>query len=262
MPNQNCLHIISKSQAKEIGLKSYFTGKPCKHGHYAERMVSKSTCKECNRLSGLKYYQENKDRISESVRDYREENKEKSAEYRLSIKSRMKILNRRYYQNNSEELKAKSRVWHKENYSSVRDSRIEYMAKWAEENKELKRSIDRNYYAKNKDRIKDYTCCYYLENKQHISDRNRKYKSSNRARYNFLSAKRRSAKKMAIPSWYEKEAVKMVYLKAKEFGMQVDHIVPLTSDIVCGLHCWHNLQLLDSSINISKGNRHWPDMPE
>ena len=54
----------------------------------------------------------------------------------------------------------------------------------------------------------------------------------------------------------------LVYEKAREFGMAVDHVVPITSDFVSGLHCWHNLQLLTKSENSSKLNRFWPDMPD
>lgn len=42
---------------------------------------------------------------------------------------------------------------------------------------------------------------------------------------------------------------------------QVDHVVPLQSRIVCGLHSHTNLQVIPANVNQSKGNRHWPDMP-
>lgn len=43
--------------------------------------------------------------------------------------------------------------------------------------------------------------------------------------------------------------------------MEVDHIVPIKSDIVCGLHCIDNFQLMTREDNARKGNRFWPDMP-
>lgn len=42
---------------------------------------------------------------------------------------------------------------------------------------------------------------------------------------------------------------------------EVDHIVPILSGVVCGLH-WHgNMRVVTKAENASKGNRHWPDMP-
>lgn len=64
-----------------------------------------------------------------------------------------------------------------------------------------------------------------------------------------------------IPGWFEEDKVRTVYAKARELGMTVDHIVPTKSDVVCGLHCWDNLQLLTRGANASKGNRSWPDQP-
>lgn len=42
--------LISRRDAKRLGLKRYFTGKPCKHGHVGERQVSSEACIECHRL--------------------------------------------------------------------------------------------------------------------------------------------------------------------------------------------------------------------
>lgn len=39
--------IITRKEAVERGLKRYFTGKPCKHGHVSERAVVNHTCLEC-----------------------------------------------------------------------------------------------------------------------------------------------------------------------------------------------------------------------
>ena len=41
------LHIISRADAKRVGLKYYFTGKPCKHGHFSERKTVNGDCYEC-----------------------------------------------------------------------------------------------------------------------------------------------------------------------------------------------------------------------
>jgi len=43
---------------------------------------------------------------------------------------------------------------------------------------------------------------------------------------------------------------------------QVDHIVPVKSDLVCGLHVETNLRVVRLIYNASKGNRKWPDMPD
>lgn len=84
---------------------------------------------------------------------------------------------------------------------------------------------------------------------------------------NAKSAKRRATKKQAVPGWMDKEKVDAIYAKAQRFmemtgePFHVDHIVPLTSDIVCGLHWEGNLQILPGAENLSKHNRSWPDMP-
>lgn len=44
------MQVITRARAKALGLKRYFTGKPCKHGHRSERHVVDWTCVECRRI--------------------------------------------------------------------------------------------------------------------------------------------------------------------------------------------------------------------
>lgn len=81
------------------------------------------------------------------------------------------------------------------------------------------------------------------------------------------SNRRRLIVSSAQPKWADSSKILEIYrlrdsLSAKT-GIEhhVDHIVPLTSDIVCGLHNEFNLQVLPAPDNLKKHNRHWPDMP-
>lgn len=81
------------------------------------------------------------------------------------------------------------------------------------------------------------------------------------------AARYEATKLRATPSWADHEATAAVYAEAqrlsKETGIShhVDHVVPLRSKLVCGLH-WHgNLQILPSEVNVAKSNLTWPDAP-
>lgn len=41
---------ISREEASSAGLKRYFTGRPCKHGHLSERLVCNHGCLECDKM--------------------------------------------------------------------------------------------------------------------------------------------------------------------------------------------------------------------
>lgn len=84
---------------------------------------------------------------------------------------------------------------------------------------------------------------------------------------NAANMARKAAQRQAIPSWADMAQVRLIYSKAKELSavlgveLQVDHVVPLRSKLVCGLHTPANLQLLDAGLNHAKRNWSWPDMP-
>jgi hypothetical protein len=45
---------VTRDEARTRGLKRYFTGEPCKHGHVAERWVANSGCTVCLLTSSSK----------------------------------------------------------------------------------------------------------------------------------------------------------------------------------------------------------------
>lgn len=84
-------------------------------------------------------------------------------------------------------------------------------------------------------------------------------------------ALRRAYKIQATPVWLTKEDRREIgqyyeesASRSKETNSphEVDHIVPLNSPFVCGLHWAPNLQVLDKNSNQEKSNRWWPDMPD
>lgn len=78
-------------------------------------------------------------------------------------------------------------------------------------------------------------------------------------------ARRRA--KIFTPAWANKSEIGVFYKEAKklekETGIKhhVDHIVPLNSPLVCGLHVPANLQVIPASENVLKRNLFWPGMP-
>ena len=69
----------------------------------------------------------------------------------------------------------------------------------------------------------------------------------------YKKALRRSRKKLATPIWADLDKINEVYANCPN-DMTVDHIIPITSPIVCGLHVSWNMQYLTRSTNSKKGN--------
>jgi len=49
----------TRAEAVAAGLTTYFTGKPCKHGHIASRRVENRCCEECGRIRNREHIRGN-----------------------------------------------------------------------------------------------------------------------------------------------------------------------------------------------------------
>jgi len=66
--------IITRDEARERGLKRFFTGKLCRNGHVAERYVSDGKCVECKREADRRHYAAHREEVREQQRQWRAAN--------------------------------------------------------------------------------------------------------------------------------------------------------------------------------------------
>lgn len=143
--------------------------------------------------------------------------------------------------------------------------------------KEERKAVSKKYRQLTSEKNAEYQKQYREENKQrlleqrrlkvdHKKELDRIYVQNNPAKIVAKSARRRALRLRATPSWASKAYIDIFYQMAKDETertsreVHVDHIVPLKSELVCGLHSEDNLQLLFKEDNLSKSNVVWPDM--
>ncbi|MCR4319756.1 MAG: hypothetical protein NUV74_05395 [Candidatus Brocadiaceae bacterium] len=101
------MKLISRDEAKAAGLKRYFTGGPCKHGHVAERYVSSRACAECTHAR----QKANPEKHRANVRVWAKANPEKQ-----------RACERAWKKANPEKHRAHVRAWQKANQEKQRTS--------------------------------------------------------------------------------------------------------------------------------------------
>ncbi|WP_143393542.1 hypothetical protein [Fimbriiglobus ruber] len=210
------------------------------------------TCTRCGDFKPLASFYRNiraKDRLCSHCAEC--DNK-KSARYRSINAERLKQKRKAYTDANREGRAAYYKKWREKNRERIKIRKAEYYQSHKEHESRRNTAYDKKWRAANRDRRKAYEA---------------KYRKDNKSRVTAHANKRRCRKAQATPTWADFTLITAFYEQCAritaETGVKhhVDHIVPLSSPVVCGLHCQNNLQILPEAANKRKGNRIWPDMP-
>ena len=184
----------TRKEAQELGVKYYFTGEPCKHGHIAPRKT-KGSCVECLKVE----WQEAAEKRVDYFREY----------------------------NKREDVRDRKNDWYLANKEQV-------IAAAATRPPEVLRQYRNAWKENNKTQVRADTKA------------------------------RRRKHRLATPKWLirkQKSEIRQIYQIAitmsKTTGEQyvVDHIVPLRSELVCGLHVPWNLRVIPQQENLLKSNK-------
>lgn len=232
LPYHYCLmmsKILTQHTAKTNKLKT------CKKNLH-QYPLHLSRCPDCNRI----WKEKNYEHVRELQQTWVQNNPEK-----------IKKINQRYRENGL----------HKE-------KRLECIKKWKKANLERVKEKNKEWNKKNAERRKKTLQKWKEKNKEHVRETHRHWAQKNikrvREKSAINAAKRRMIHIQATPSWANSEAIKVIYKECakitSETGIKhhVDHIFPLRSRYMCGLHVETNLQILTAEENIKKNNRSWP----
>lgn len=245
----NNMQVISRAEAKAAGLTRYFTGKPCKNGHLSARVASNAQCLECARLYQFSVRSRDPAAYNSKYRARRASNSDKiNAQRRVrraASVEKYQALGRADYAAHAEKRRAGANARRLANLDEFRSQdRARYAASL-----EKRRESNRKYRESNREALKSYRRAKYAENPVPAMA---------------YAKLRRSAKKQAVPPWFSEldalvwdESADLIERRRAATGIDwhADHMIPLRSKTVCGLHTWNNCQVIPASLNLRKKNK-------
>ena len=155
-------------------------------------------------------------------------------------KEKARLRAKAWYEANKE----KAKKYQEEN----KQRRAENKKKWVENNRE-------RVYAENRERQKN--------DKDGAKRRNDRYRATEKGKLNKDASRNAYRKrcKQASLNKYDHKKILEIYKKCKELSIltgkihHVDHIIPISHELVCGIHCSWNLQIITKEANLSKTNK-------
>ena len=245
------MEIISREQAKERGLKRYYTGSPCRHGHLVERQTSDGRCIECRDINSKIQYEKSREERLKRRKEYYQENKAKT----------LAKINE-YYMNNKEEI-------------------LEYKKKWYSENIDKIKILQKQYYEDNKEEISRYKKDWTEKNRDNLNEKRRcRYKTDEKVKMKVFMGRcvrdilvNKLKTTVEILGYTPEDLVEhlenqfdseMSWDNYGVYGWHVDHIIPVDYYLKSGVtdpaivNALSNLQPMWASENLSKGAKYDP----
>lgn len=202
-------------------------------------------CRECNAAYAAAWRSKNLERKREMDRRYAQENAEKARaktrEWARANPERKRETDRRYVQENAERIKEASAEYRKQNADRIRANK-------------------KAYALANREKLKAQRIATYYANAEANREAAKTWAKANPEKRRAQHATRKATKIRATPTWADREKIEDFYAyavflsEATGTPHHVDHIVPLRSAKVCGLHCEFNLQVLTAEANMKKRN--------
>ena len=127
-----------------------------------------------------------------------------------------------------------------------------------EHKKAVKSKINKKYY---KSKGKDNAKRWRKDNPDKVKEHSKRYRESNKHKVAIRSRDRKLRTSQSILAKEFSNDIGKIYEKCSymsdkyKCNFQVDHIIPLKNDNVCGLHVPWNLQIIFKTLNCKKSNK-------
>lgn len=238
---------VPRQQARLRGEPTYFTGRPCKHGHIAFRRVADTRCVECiarrSKINWQKRRKTHADVDRERWRLYREQNREKLRDYNRSVQSlpRRLAAQKKWRDANKEYNEARRKAYYAANWEAIRSRENASHAA----NREARRARDKANRTRNRDRHLAVRRAWGRRNPDKVAHKARR----RRARHAGAAGKHTPGD---IENIRRLQTDRCAYCRIELACGFVDHIVALAKG---GSNWPSNLQLVCRPCNSSKGAR-------